>query len=104
MRLPHLRATALGVCGIRPRAVRSNRHLHHRLADTRTSAINGVRWGTGDLGVSDVNSGASLREEPEPWRAAALARRPPRCVSQGRDSNPLFPWCEVSDIFTTSVG
>jgi hypothetical protein len=21
-----------------------------------------------------------------------------------RASNPLFPWCEVSEIFTTSVG
>jgi hypothetical protein len=27
-----------------------------------------------------------------------------RCVCQGRESNPLFPWREVSEIFTTSVG
>jgi hypothetical protein len=37
--------------------------------DNRTA-----RWGTGDLGVSDVNTSTSLREEPEPWRVAALAR------------------------------
>jgi hypothetical protein len=42
--------------------------LPMRRIDNRT-----VRWGTGDLGVSDINSDASLRDEPEPWRAAALA-------------------------------
>jgi len=33
-----------------------------------------VRWGTGDIGVSDSISDASLWDRPEPWRAAALAR------------------------------
>jgi hypothetical protein len=41
---------------------RSNRHLHHRLADTCAPAIEKTRWGTGDIGFSEVNSGSPLRE------------------------------------------
>lgn len=41
---------------------RSNRHLHHRLADACASAIGKARWGTGEIGVSDVNSGSFLRK------------------------------------------
>ena len=29
---------------------RSNRHLHHRQAGAVAPAVDGVRWGTGDLG------------------------------------------------------
>jgi hypothetical protein len=29
---------------------RSNRHLHHRLAEASASAIEKTRWGTGDIG------------------------------------------------------
>jgi hypothetical protein len=47
---------------------------------------------------------AALRQKPEPWRVAALARRPPRCVTSKAGIEPAFPWSEVSDIFTTSVG
>jgi len=81
---------------------RSNRHLHHRHADVLTPAIESARWGTGDIGVSDGNTGAPFGK-PVLWRVATLAWAPPQCVRQRRDSNPLFPWSEVSEIFTTSV-
>jgi hypothetical protein len=42
-------------------------------------------------------------EKPALWRVATLAGASPQCVRQRRDSNPLFPWSEVSEIFTTSV-
>jgi hypothetical protein len=81
---------------------RSNRHLHHRLADVFAPAIEKARWGTGDIGISDGNTGAPFGE-PALWRVATLAWAPPQCVRQRRGSNPLFPWSEVSEIFTTSV-
>ena len=81
---------------------RSNRHLHHRLADVFAPAIEKARWGTGDIGIIDGNTGAPFGE-PALWRVATLAWAPPQCVRQRRDSNPLFPWSEVSEIFTTSV-
>jgi hypothetical protein len=63
-----------------------------------------ARWGTGDIGVSDVCADSCLSEEPATGTPTALARPLPRCVHHRRDSNPLFPWREVSEIFTTSVG
>jgi len=50
---------------------RSNRHLHHRRAATHccVSALIEVRWGTGDLGVSDSNTGTPFGA-PAPWRVA----------------------------------
>jgi hypothetical protein len=41
---------------------RSNRHLHHRLADACAPAIEKARWGTGEIGVSDVNSRSPFRK------------------------------------------
>jgi len=58
----------LVMCGNRTRAVRSNRHLHHRRADP--SRIGGEgRWGTGDIGVSDTFSDTSFA-----GRSGAVAR------------------------------
>lgn len=58
MLLLPLRATAFRRAGLEPARrrsalPRSNRHLHHRLADTHccASAIERARWGTGDIGV-----------------------------------------------------
>jgi hypothetical protein len=48
-----------------------------------------VRWGTGDIGVSDVNTGVhSERLRRGAWQP--LVRAPPQCVSHRRESNPLF--------------
>jgi hypothetical protein len=60
---------------------RSNRHLHHRLADACASTIEWARWGTGDIGVSDVNAGSCLAEEPEP-----ATQQPCKAASTVRDS------------------
>ena len=48
-----------------------------------------ARWGTGDIGVSDVNTGL-LAENPRCGAWHPLVRAPPQCVSQRRESNPLF--------------
>lgn len=81
---------------------RSNRHLHHRLADACAPAIAKSRWGTGDIGFSEVNSASPS------WKTRSRgARRPSQATSTVRASKagfePAFPWSEVSEIFTTSV-
>ena len=48
-----------------------------------------ARWGTGDIGVSDVNTGV-LAEHLRCGAWQPLARAPPQCVSHRRESNPLF--------------
>jgi len=55
------------------------------------------------LSVTTTQS-PSLRTSPAPGRVRTFSEAASRCVCQRRDSNPLFPWCEVSEIFTTSVG
>jgi hypothetical protein len=60
---------------------RSNRHLHHRLADACASTTEWARWGTGDIGVSDVNASSCLAEEPEP-----ATQQPCKAASTVRDS------------------
>src|SRR5271165_5547824 len=55
------------------------------------------------ISVSVTATQVLLSEKPALWRVATLARAPPQCVRQRRGSNPLFPWSEVSEIFTTSV-
>ena len=69
---------------------RSNRHLHHRRADACASTKK-VRWGTGDIGLSDGITGSPCGK-PALWRVATLARAPPQCVRQRRDSNRFFQW------------
>jgi hypothetical protein len=62
-----------------------------------------ARWGTGDIGFSDVNSGFPLRENQS--RGACCLREaasPVRDVKGGVRTR--FSQCEVSEIFTTSVG
>jgi hypothetical protein len=51
--------------------------------------IGWARWGTGDIGVSDVNTGV-LAERLRCGAWQPLVRAPPQCVSQRRESNPLF--------------
>jgi len=96
---PRLR-TAIAV----RRFYRSNRHLHHRPAEARASA---VERHAGEQAISVSVTATQLRSLRK--RSCAGPRASPReaasrCVCQRRDSNPLFPWCEVSEIFTTSVG
>jgi hypothetical protein len=55
------------------------------------------------ISVSVTATQVLLSEKPALWRVATPAGAPPQCVRQRRDSNPLFPWSEVSEIFTTSV-
>ena len=96
---PRLR-TALAV----RRFYRSNRHLHHRLADaTHRQSLEHA----GEQAISASVTTTQLRflrkqncagPRASPREAAS------RCVCQRRESNPLFPWREVSEIFTTSVG
>jgi hypothetical protein len=86
------------------RFYRSNRHLHHRPAEACASA---VERHAGEQAISVSVTATQLRSL---WkRNCAGPRASPRgaasrCVRQRRDSNPLFPWREVSEIFTTSVG
>jgi hypothetical protein len=96
---PRLR-TAIAV----RRFYRSNRHLHHRPAEARASA---VERHAGEQAISVSVTATQLRSLRK--RNCAGPRASPRgavsrCVRQRRDSNPLFPWREVSEIFTTSVG
>ena len=83
---------------------RSNRHLHHRLADACASAIVGH---AGEQAISASVTATQrrfLRKQNCAGPRASPREAASRCVCQRRDSNPLFPWCEVSEIFTTSVG
>jgi hypothetical protein len=84
---------------------RSNRHLHHRRADADAPAIDGR---AGEQAISAPVRGNTASSpcgaEAAPGRMRTFARPRPRCVHHRRDSNPLFPWREVSDIFTTSAG
>jgi hypothetical protein len=96
---PRLR-TAIAV----RRFYRSNKHLHHRLADACASTI---ERHAGEQAISASVTTTQLRFLRK--RSCAGPRASPReaasrCVRQRRESNPLFPWCEVSEIFTTSVG
>ena len=101
-------ATLAGVRALNPLSAiapyRSNRHLHHRLADARASAIVGH---AGEQAISasvTTTQRRSLRKRNCAGPRASPREAASRCVCQGRDSNPLFPWREVSEIFTTSVG
>ena len=83
---------------------RSNRHLHHRLADACASAIVG-HAGEQAISVSVTTTQPRfLRKQNCAGPRASPREAASRCVCQGRESNPLFPWREVSEIFTTSVG
>ena len=83
---------------------RSNRHLHHRLADAHASTIKKARWGTAEIGLSD-STPVLPRDEGEPWRMRlpCLGRSTVRDFTGGIRTR-FFHWSEVSEIFTTSVG
>jgi hypothetical protein len=86
------------------RFYRSNRHLHHRLADACASTI---ERHAGEQAISasvTTTQRRFLRKRNCAGPRASPREAASRCVCQGRESNPLFPWREVSEIFTTSVG
>ena len=86
------------------RFYRSNRHLHHRLADACASTI---ERHAGEQAISasvTTTQRRFLRKRNCAGPRASPREAASRCVRQRRESNPLFPWCEVSEIFTTSVG
>src|ERR1700730_10579919 len=83
---------------------------YHEVTDIFTTALpklplRQLKRHAGEQAISafsDGNTGAPFGK-PALWRVATLAWAPPQCVRQRRGSNPLFPWSEVSEIFTTSV-
>jgi hypothetical protein len=86
------------------RFYRSNSDLHHRPADTCAST---VERHAGEQAISASVTATQrrfLRRQNCAGPRASPREAASRCVCQRRDSNPLFPWCEVSEIFTTSVG
>ena len=86
------------------RFYRSNKHLHHRPADAYASAVE-RHAGEQAISVSVTTTQPRfLRKRSCAGPRASPREAASRCVRQRRDSNPLFPWCEVSEIFTTSVG
>jgi hypothetical protein len=72
------------------RSYRSNSHLHHRLADAWASAIK-KHAGERAISVSVTSTPVSPCGKTKAGARAAFARPLPRCVSQRRGSNPLFP-------------
>jgi hypothetical protein len=88
------------------RSHRSNRHLHHR----RPRCLAALRRSDGHAGEQATSAFSEstqvlLAEIPALWRVATLAWAPPQCVTSKAGVEPAFPiGCEVSDIFTTSVG
>jgi hypothetical protein len=80
---------------------RSNRHLHHRLADVLTPAIESARWGTGDIGVTATQVLLSENLCCGAWQPLP-GHLHSACVKGGIRTRS-FPGCEVSEIFTTSV-
>ena len=73
------------------RSDRSNRHLHHRLADARASAIVGH---AGEQAISASVTATQrrfLRKRNCAGPRASPRGAASRCVRQRRDSNPLFP-------------
>ena len=76
--------------------------LHHRHAGICSA---GDRVSAGERAISafsDANAGCRFRP-PKPATRRPLRRPPPRYVTPKAGVEPAFPWCEVSDIFTTSA-
>jgi hypothetical protein len=110
MLLLPLRATAFRRAGLEPARrrsalPRSNRHLHHRLADIRrrTSTIAEGMLGNWRYRLSMTSTQVLLGGRTGTRGATALARLLPRYVTSKAGFEPAFPWCEVSEIFTTSL-
>ena len=82
---------------------RSNRHLHHRLADDDASA-NAKHAGEQAISVSVTSTQALPCRTTGAAALTALARPPPRCVTSKAGFEPALSRSEVSEIFTTSVG
>jgi hypothetical protein len=86
-----------------PWSRRSNRHLHHRLAEPCASALS---WHAGEQAKSasvDVNAGSQPFGRTGARDSTALARPLPRYVTPKAGFEPALPGSEVSEIFTTSV-
>jgi hypothetical protein len=88
-------ATLAGVRALNPLGAiapfRSNRHLHHRLADACASTI---ERHAGERAISasvTATQRRSLRKRNCAGPRASPREAASRCVCQGRDSNPLFP-------------
>jgi hypothetical protein len=69
---------------------------------TSSPPANLFRWGTGDLGLSPRDTRSASFDVLAARDAPALARPIPRHDPQGAGFEPALPWCEVSEIFTTS--
>lgn len=110
MLLLPLRATAFRRAGLEPARrrsalPRSNKHLHHRLADYVAAhrQLQRARWGTGDIGCQWRRRRCLPFGRTGTRDATALARPLPRYETSKAGFEPAFPWREVSEIFTTSV-
>ena len=68
---------------------RSNRHLHHRLADACASAIE-RHAGEQAISVSVSQLSVLPAEEPEPWRVADPREAAPRCVTSQAGFEPAL--------------
>lgn len=84
---------------------RSNRHLHHRPDDACASS---VERHAGEQAISVPVTTTQRRSSRQQHCAGPRANplrgpHPGACV-KGRIRTRFFHWCEVSDIFTTSVG
>ena len=73
---------------VRPALYRSNRHLHHR----RPMQCIGFEGHAGERAISAsvTSTQARLAEHLRCGAWLPLVRAPPQCVSQRRESNPLF--------------